>query len=456
MSRHYGPALLVAAVVISVTCIPGGSARVDSTTLRGTRPTSNGGSARDLFQDASGTRATNTPFVKTVLYAAVGAELTQYDVDVEHATLTRRSSIRLPANVQEAALHPSRHHLYVGWSNRGASYGDVGAGGQSAGHGLTAFKVDAASGALTADGPSAQLRSRPIHLTTDASGAHVLVAYNDPSGVSVHRIEPDGTIGAEVMQTTPLDVGIYGHQVRVLPSNRAAVLVTRGNAPTASSPEDPGALKIFTFQGGVLKNRASIAPNGGYGFQSRHLDFDPSHRWAFLTLERQNRIEAYRVSEESLGFPALFSKTTLAEPENVRPGQTTSSIHVHPNGRFVYVGNRASATTDVQGRQVSVGGENTIAVFAINPDTGEPTLIQTADTHGFQPRTFALDGSGRLLVVGNQTPIAVRDGNGIRTVSAGLSVFTIEADGKLTFVRSYPVDADPAVGRSLWWMGIIG
>jgi 6-phosphogluconolactonase len=447
MSRHYGPALLVAAVVISVTCILGGS-------------------ARDLLQDASasaqatadrrGTRPTNTPSVKTFLYAAVGAELTQYDVDVEHANLTRRSSIRLPANVQEAALHPSRHHLYVGWSNRGASYADGGAAGPSAGHGLTAFKVDPVSGALTPDGQPAQLRSRPIHLTTDLTGAHVLVAYNDPSGVSVQRLEPDGKMGAEVVQVPPLDVGIYGHQVRVLPSNRAAVLVTRGNAPTASSPEDPGALKIFTFEGGMLTNRASIAPNGGYGFQARHLDFHPSQPWAYLTLERQNRIEVYRVSEASLGSPALFSKTTLAEPGNVRPGQTTSSIHVHPNGRFVYVGNRASATTDVQGRQVSVGGENTIAVFAINQGTGEPTLIQTADTRGFQPRTFALDRSGRLLVVGNQTPIAVDDGNSIRTVSAGLSVFRIGADGKLTFARSYPVDANPSAGRNLWWMGIVG
>ncbi|MGH9255229.1 MAG: lactonase family protein [Vicinamibacterales bacterium] len=393
---------------------------------------------------------------KTALYAAVGAELTQYDVDAENATLTRRRSIALPANVQEAVLHPSRRHLYVGWSNRGASVGDAGAAaGEAGSHGLTAFAVDAASGALTPDGAPARLHSRPIHVTTDINGTHVLVAYNDPSGVSVHRIQPDGTIDAEVTQTSPLDAGIYGHHVRVLPSNHAAVLVTRGNNPTASRPEDPGALKVFTYQGGVLKNQASIAPNGGYGFQSRHIDFHPSRPWAFLTLERQNRIEVYRVSDDSLGAPALFSKTTLSEPGNVRPGQTTSSIHVHPNGRFVYVGNRASATTEVQGKHVSVGGENTIAVFAIDQNTGEPTLIQNADTRGFQPRTFALDGSGRLLVVGNQTPLAVRDGSGIRMVPAGLSVFQIGADGKLTFARQYAVDADPNAGRSLFWMGMV-
>jgi uncharacterized Zn-binding protein involved in type VI secretion len=132
----------------------------------------------------------------------------------------------------------------------------------------------------------------------------------------------------------------------------------------------------------------------------------------------------------------LFSKTTLADPGHVRPGQTTSSINVHPNGRFVYVGNRASATIDVQGKPVAVGGENTTSVFAINQETGEPNLIQTADTRGFQPRTFA------------------RDGNSIRTVPAGLSVFRIGADGRLSFIRQYSVDADPDAGRSLFWMGM--
>src|SRR4030081_1049855 len=43
-----------------------------------------------------------------VLYAATGAELTQYDVDAEAASLAKRSSIRLPANVQYAWPHPSR------------------------------------------------------------------------------------------------------------------------------------------------------------------------------------------------------------------------------------------------------------------------------------------------------------------------------------------------------------
>ena len=45
---------------------------------------------------------------RTVLYQSVGAVLTQFEVDVEAATLTRRSSVTLPSNVQYAWPHPSR------------------------------------------------------------------------------------------------------------------------------------------------------------------------------------------------------------------------------------------------------------------------------------------------------------------------------------------------------------
>jgi hypothetical protein len=68
----------------------------------------------------------------------------------------------------------------------------------------------------------------------------------------VHELKPDGTLGAEVKQPAPLDGGIYAHQVRVSPSNKMVVLVTRGNGPAPNRPEDPGALKIFSYQNGVL------------------------------------------------------------------------------------------------------------------------------------------------------------------------------------------------------------
>jgi 6-phosphogluconolactonase len=391
---------------------------------------------------------------KVVLYAAVGAELTQYDVDLDGATLGKRGSVTLPANVQEAWPHPSKRYLYVAWSNGGPSNLPAGSPAPSGSqHGLSAFRIDPASGALVLHGQPASLPSRPIHVTTDIPGTHVLVAYNDPSGVTVHRIDPDGTIGSQVKQPPALDVGIYGHQVRVDPSDDMVILMTRGNGPTASKPEDPGALKLFSYKDGLLTNRLSIAPGGGFNFQVRHLDFHPSRRWVFVSLERQNKLQVYlKLKDGTLSRNPLFSKDTLVDPGNVRPGQALGTIHMHPNGRFVYLANRASGTTDFKGKAVFVGGENNIAVFAINQDTGEPTLMQNVDTRGIHARTFALDPSGRILVAGNMMQLAVRDRKGMSAVPGSLAVFRVRDDGKLDFVRKYDVDVG---NRNLFWMGIV-
>lgn len=375
------------------------------------------------------------------LYAGVGEELITFGVDVERATLTRQSSLMLPGFVQEAWASPDRAFIYVAWSNGGSSYQGSGVEPRGDQHGITAFHVDR-GGALRQQGAPASLRSRPIHITGDGPGRYLLTAYNDPSGVSVHAINADGSVGAEVPQRAPLDAGIYAHQVRVLPSNRAVVLVTRGNEPTASSREDPGALKVFHYDAGTLSDEISIAPQNGLGFRSRHLDFHPTRPWVFLTIEAQNRLQMYRRTDVGLEPTAAFSVSTLSEGGGVKSGQTASTIHVHPSGQFVYVGNRGAPT----------GGRNEIAVFRINQTTGEPSLIQNADTHGFTPRTFALDPSGKLLVVGNQNSVSITEGGSSKLVAANLAVFRIASNGTLTFVQRY----DVAVGRKpLWWMGIV-
>jgi 6-phosphogluconolactonase (cycloisomerase 2 family) len=385
---------------------------------------------------------------KAVFYASVGPALILYHLDVDKAALARQGTVQLPANVQYAWPHPSAHFLYVASSSGGP--GSAGVKGNE--HYLSALRVDA-NGAPQAHGPSAALRARPIHMSLDRAGAYALVAYNNPSGVTVHRIEADGTVGDEVKQNASLDGGIYGHQIRVTPANNAAILATRGNAAGAGKPEDPGALKVYGFKDGQLTNRASIAPNGGYGFGPRHLDFHPSLPLAYVSLETQNKLTVYRLKGDTLERQAIFMKDTLAEPGKAITRQAASTVHVHPNGRFVYVGNRASDTVAFDGKQVFPGGENSIAVYAIDQRTGEPTLTQSADVHGIHPRTFSLDPSGRMLVSAQIRPTLVRASAGVRSVPANLTTFRVGADGKLAFANAYAVDTGDAMQL---WSGMVG
>jgi 6-phosphogluconolactonase (cycloisomerase 2 family) len=383
---------------------------------------------------------------KLALYANVGADLTHYDVDIAGAELIKRATVPLPASVQYAWPHASRRYLYVASSSSAPGYA---AGGTE--HHVTAFAIDPASGALTPHGTPITLPTRPIHISTDIPSEHILVAFNNPSAVRIYRVNKDFTPGEEVKQPE-IDAGIYAHQIRVTPDNRLAILVTRGNEGTPAKAEDPGALKVFDYKDGVLTNEVSIAPNGGKEFGPRHLDFHPTKPWMYVSIETQNKMHMHRMDGGKINPEIAYRVETLAEPNNIRARQAAGTVHVHPNGRFLYGANRAEATTEFQGKQVFKGGENSIVVFAIDQSTGEPRPIQHIETQKLHPRTFHTDPSGRMLVAQHNLPVNVRDGDAVKTVPAGLSVFRIGDDGKLTFVRTYDVDVG---GKTMFWMGMV-
>lgn len=377
---------------------------------------------------------------KPVYYAAIGPELDVFDIDVEGAALARRSAIALPANVQYAWPHPSRRHLYVASSNGGPRV----AGDR---HFASALAMDPENGDLRPHGEAAVLPSRPIHLSVDRGGKYLLTAYNNPSHITVHRLNADGSIGALIAQPDKLDAGIYAHQVLAAPSSHMVTLVARGNDAAPGKTEDPGAINTFAFDNGVLRNLASFAPGTGLGFGPRHLDFHPIKPWAFVSIERQNKLYVYRLdSVTGLKREPLFIKDTLSKAPAMR--QAAGAIHIHPSGRFVYVTNRASDLSSFDGKPAVVGGQNDIAVFSIDQNTGEPTLVQNAEGRGVELRTFGIDPSGRMLVAASIAPAPVREGNRIIQVPAALSAFRIGDDGKLAFVRKY--DIDTGAERQFW------
>jgi 6-phosphogluconolactonase len=382
---------------------------------------------------------------QAVFYAAVGPDLTLYGVNAEDATLTKRNTVTLPGNVQYAWPHPSRQFFFVVSSGGGP-------GVASDTNFANAFRIDPATGALTPHGEPVRLPSRPIHASVDIAGEYLLTAYNDPSSLAVYRINRDGTLGERVEQPNRLDTGKYAHQIRATPDNQQVILITRGNNAPGDNPVNPGSIKTFAFKGGVLTQLAAIQPGDGMHFGPRHLDFHPTQPWVYVSIESQNKLYVYkRDPATGLSREPIFIKETLADPKSsLRQGAGT--IHFHPNGRTLYVANRAASTVEFEGKKVFAGGENGIAVFSIDQSTGEPTLVQSADGHGITLRTFAVDPSARMLVAASQVALPVRDGATVKTLSAGLSVFRIGGDGKLDFARKYDVDVG---GKNQFWSGMV-
>lgn len=73
------------------------------------------------------------------LYPDAGpAVLAEYDIDVEAATLTPRSSVTLPASIQYCWPSADRKILYIATSSSASGYGPKGTD-----HHISAYRIDA-------------------------------------------------------------------------------------------------------------------------------------------------------------------------------------------------------------------------------------------------------------------------------------------------------------------------
>lgn len=374
------------------------------------------------------------------LYAAVGRQLLQFEPDTSEGTLAPRSAFELPEGLQYMWRHATRPILYAACSDgRPGFFGTR--------HYACALRLHD-DGSITLEGEPVALPARPVHITTDSRSRYVFVTSAHPSRVDVFATDADGRLAEPIEQRLP-DLPKTAHQLLLNPDDSLAILPLRGNDASGGKPEDPGGLAIFRHAEGRLTHWRTIAPDGGHGFGPRHVAFHPRKNWMYLSIERQNEIALFDLDDD---FALRCRIPTLRDPAHEKPRQLAGAIHVHPDGRTVYLSNRADGVVEEDGRKVFNGGENTISVFRIDAANGMPALAQTVETHGMHARTFQVHPGGKWLVAANMTPRHVRTAAGLEEISAGLSVFEVQADGMLSFRRKYDLDASR---DHLFWAGFI-
>ena len=379
-------------------------------------------------------------------YAAIGDQLTHFHVDIKTATLACNASAKFGLNIQYVWPHPDLNIIYLAVSNGGP-------GNNGTKHKLIACNLDTKDGTIRDIINSATLPYRPLHLSLDCQKKHILVAYNNPCFISVHQLDPSGSIGSQIKQDINLDKGIFGHQIMATPGGNEIILVCRGFDALNDQLEQPGALKFFNYRDGKLSFKDSIAPNHGIGFGARHLDFHQNGNWIYIAVERQSEIHFLRIDEKAISKTIEQKASTLSQ--SIQPGvrQAVSAIHIHPSGNFVYVSNRAySSGNHASGNTIS-NGEDNIATFKIDKKTGRVNLIQNIDTNGSLPRTFSIDPSGRLLIAANSEPTSKKNELGhVVQLPVSLNLFKIGNDGRLEQGENLSF---PSRDQLLFWAGFL-
>jgi len=248
-----------------------------------------------------------------------------------------------------------------------------------------AFATDLAAGTLRPlQPPQSSGGVAPCHLVVDRSQRTLVVANYHTGIVAAIPLHADGTLGAPNLvphtghsvdperQTSP-----HVHSVTLSPDGRFVIVC------------DLGLDRIFTYRLDAARallqpaEPAYVATAPGSG--PRHFDFGRDGRHGYALTEMGNTVTTY---DYDAATGALTPRQTLSTlPPDFRGVSHGAEIRVHPNGRFLYASNR---------------GHDSLAVFAIDAETGRLSPVEITPCGGANPRNFAVSPDGGWILCANQ------------------------------------------------------
>ena len=299
-----------------------------------------------------------------------------YRLDLSSGALRCVSKVTGVENPSFLALHPHGAYLYS--VNESVERADHSGGA------VSAFAIDSQTGKLAFLNEQPSQGTYACHLSIDETGRWVLVA-NYGGSLTVLPVRPDGGLGQAVDLVEYRLAGISLGQEKV--SHVHSVILDPAKLFTLVA--DAGLDRIMIYQldptlGKLRPQRKSwveVTPGAG----PRHMDFHPNGRYLYVINETDSTVSLFAYDQSDGSLRELQKISTL--PQGFRGTNHCADIHVHPSGRFVYGSNR---------------GHDSIAMFAVDGETGGLTCFGQEPTQGRTPRNFAIDPTGTFLLAANQ------------------------------------------------------
>jgi 6-phosphogluconolactonase len=151
---------------------------------------------------------------------------------------------------------------------------------------------------------------------------------------------------------------------------------------------DLGMDKIMLYKFDAIKGALSPTTDSFAAVQAgagpRHIVFHPNQQYAYLTQELTGTIAAFKYNDGKLKLIQTISTVS----ENFKGNFSVADIHISNDGKFLYASNRADAES--------------IALYAVNAETGILTNIGYQPCMGIKPRNFTISPDNNYLLVANQ------------------------------------------------------
>lgn len=255
---------------------------------------------------------------------------------------------------------------------------------------VTAYGIDYDSGALTYLSKQPTRGDGAAHNSHDGTGRFAAIANYSSlpadarpnQSIAVYPRDMDGTLHAPVAQMRHFGAGPdAGRQER---PHAHCVRWTPDNRFLVVADLGIDKLVIYAFD----ENTGALTPHGEttmpQGSGPRHFRFHPTLPFAYCVNELTSELTSLSFDAQAGRFEILAVEPST--PQEVE-GNSGSAVDIAAGGRHIYMGNR---------------GHDSIAGFAIDHESGIARLIGTTPCGGRVPRDFSFDPTGAVLALANQ------------------------------------------------------
>jgi 6-phosphogluconolactonase len=250
---------------------------------------------------------------------------------------------------------------------------------------VSSFSFEPKTGKMVLINKQSSEGDDPCYIAVDKAQKNVFVANYSSGNVAVLPVNKDGSL-SKAIQTLHADghgpnkerqEGAHAHMSILSPDEKYLLYNDLGTdkvnvlryRASGEKPLEPAATPFV-----------SVKPGDG----PRHIEFSADKKHAYLVTEMGSNVYVFDYDNGK-----LKEKQTITLLADNFKGQTAgAAIHLSPDGRFLYASNRLDT--------------NEIIVYAVNQETGELTFVQRQPSMGKNPRDFAIDPTGKFMIIANQ------------------------------------------------------
>lgn len=296
-----------------------------------------------------------------------------YELDTVNGKLTKVAASSDVINPGYITISPDGKYIYASSDAKTPNYGTV-----------SSFAFDADKKSLTFLNQQKTGGENPVYVNVDKSGQWLInVTYNQAT-ISVFPLLENGKIDS-IAQHFKFTEGSGVNPTRQEKSHTHSAVFEPDYKTVLFA--DLGADKIlqYTFDANqkqpLIDSKSSFI-NTKPGSGPRHITFSKNGKLVYSIEELAGMISVYDFSDINL----KEIQRIATHPDKITEGFESSDVHISPDGKFLYATNR--------------GKENNIAIFKVLND-GKLESIGYQKTGGKHPRTFAIDETGKFIIVTN-------------------------------------------------------